>query len=92
MATIHCECNYVPGILRFAEMADLAALIAPRPLLIEAGTADPIFPVDAVRAGCAEVARAYALLGVDGNFDQDIFEGGHRFSGAKAFDWLAQHV
>ncbi len=88
MSTIHCDCNYIPGILQVAEMADIAALIAPRPLLIEAGTEDPIFPVDEVRAASAEVARVYALLGLPEHFDQDIFEGGHRFSGNKTFDWF----
>ncbi len=90
MSTIHCDCNYVPKILEYAEMADLAALIAPRPLLIEAGTHDPIFPVDEVRIASAQVARVYNLLGVADHFDQDIFEGGHRFSGAKTFDWFAR--
>jgi dienelactone hydrolase len=88
MSTIHCDCNYIPGILQVAEMADIAALIAPRPLLIEAGTQDPIFPVDEVRSASAEVARVYDLLDVPERFDQDIFGGGHRFSGNKTFDWF----
>lgn len=90
MSTIHCDCNYIPGILQVAEMADLAALIAPRPLLIEAGTEDPIFPVDAVRAASEQVARVYSLLGVPDRFDVDIFEGGHRFGGHKVFDWFSK--
>lgn len=90
MSTIHCDCNYIPGILQYAEMADLAALLAPRPLLIEAGTEDPIFPVEDVKTACAQVARVYSLLGVADHFDQDIFEGGHRFSGNKTFDWFAK--
>jgi dienelactone hydrolase len=90
MSTIHCDCNYLPGILRYAEMADIAALIAPRPLLIEAGTHDPIFPVEEVRVACSQVMRAYDLLDVSERFDQDIFEGGHRFSGNKSFDWFAR--
>ena len=90
MGTIHCDCNYVPGILQYAEMADIAALIAPRPLLIENGTEDPIFPVDATRAASEEVGRVYALLGASERLDQDIFQGGHRFSGNKAFEWFAR--
>jgi dienelactone hydrolase len=90
MSTIHCDCNYLPGILQYAEMADLAALIAPRSLLIEAGTQDPIFPVDEVRIASEQVARVYTLLGVPDHFDKDIFEGGHRFSGNKTFDWFAK--
>jgi dienelactone hydrolase len=88
MSTIHCECNYLPGILQDAEMADIAALIAPRPLLIENGTEDPIFPVTETKAACQEVAKAYALLGVAERLEQDIFVGGHQFRGNKAFDWL----
>jgi dienelactone hydrolase len=90
MSTIHCDCNYIPAILQYAEMADLAALIAPRPLLIEAGTEDPIFPVDVVKSASQEVARVYDLLDVPDHFDQDIFAGGHRFSGNKTFDWFAK--
>lgn len=90
MSTIHCECNYLPGILQYAEMADLAALIAPRCLLIEAGTQDPIFPIDEVRVASQQVARVYTLLGVPDHFAEDIFEGGHRFSGNRTFDWFAK--
>ena len=40
----HCVDNYVPGLLRLAEMPDLAALVAPRALFAESGRDDPIFP------------------------------------------------
>lgn len=90
MSTIHCDCNYLPGIMQYAEMADIAGLIAPRPLLIEAGTLDPIFPIDAVREASQEVAQIYSCLGVPERFDQDVFEGGHRFSGNKTFAWFEQ--
>ncbi|MDD4369015.1 MAG: alpha/beta hydrolase family protein [Oscillospiraceae bacterium] len=35
-----CACNYVPGLWRWADMSDLAALIAPRALFIENGRSD----------------------------------------------------
>jgi dienelactone hydrolase len=88
MPVIHCECNYVPGLLRYAEMADIASLIAPRPLLIENGTEDPIFPVEAAESAWEELRRVYELLGVPERLEKDIFPGGHRFSGNKAFAWL----
>ena len=47
----HCVDNYVPGLLRLAEMPDLAALVAPRALFAESGRADPIFPLRRVRGG-----------------------------------------
>jgi hypothetical protein len=47
MSVAHCLDNYVPGILNWAEMYDVAGLIAPRPLFSEAGDRDPLFPVAA---------------------------------------------
>ncbi|MBT3272012.1 MAG: acetylxylan esterase, partial [Spirochaetales bacterium] len=44
LAMFHCPCNFVPGLSRFGEMADLAGLIAPRPMLIESADHDPVFP------------------------------------------------
>jgi dienelactone hydrolase len=90
MSNVHCECNYVPGILKYAEMSDLAALIAPRPLLIESGTRDPIYPAKAAKAAYKELQRVYGLLGVSERLDRDFFAGGHQFNGRKAFDWLAR--
>lgn len=92
MSTIHCDCNYIPGILQVAEMEDLAALIAPRPLLIENGAEDPIFPAAATEAAAEQVARVYALAGVPERFDLDIFPGGHRFSGNRAFTWFERRL
>ena len=33
----HCACGYLPGILKLADMPDLAGLIAPRHLILVAG-------------------------------------------------------
>jgi hypothetical protein len=57
-------------------------------LLIESAIDDPIFPLAEAKQACQEVAKAYALLGVPERFDQDVFPGGHRFNGKKAFMWL----
>lgn len=86
----HCPCNYAPGLLQVAEMYDVAALIAPRPLLVESGTDDKIFPIAATRYALEQVAKAYQLLRVPERLESDLFEGGHQISGAKAYDWLAR--
>jgi dienelactone hydrolase len=92
MPQAHCACNYIPGILQYAEIADIAGLIAPRPILIEAGTQDTGFPVAGTRRAVAELRRIYAALGAEAAVETDIFEGGHRWSGAKAYDWLAREL
>ncbi len=88
MSIVHCPDNYVPGILRYAELADVAGLIAPRPLLIEHGTQDPIFPIAGVRQAYRELQRVYALVGRAEDLAKDFFPGGHRFGGRKTFAWL----
>jgi dienelactone hydrolase len=90
MAIDHCLCNYVPGILQYAEMADIGGLIAPRPLLIESGERDPIFPIAATRRALEELRQIYAIFDASERLDADFFEGEHRWSGAKAYDWLGR--
>jgi hypothetical protein len=59
----HCIDNYVPGILNWAEMYDIAGLIAPRPLFAESGERDDIFPIEASRASFARVKKVYEVFG-----------------------------
>src|SRR5688572_179179 len=58
----HCTCNYVPGLYKLGEFSDLAALIAPRPCLVEHGVRDPIFPIEAVRRTVKKARRAWVVL------------------------------
>jgi dienelactone hydrolase len=92
LAIEHCHCNYIPGLLRDAEMYDVAALIAPRPLLIEAGTDDPIFPLHGVLEAYERLHEAYAAQGVVDQLHKDVFVGGHQIHGAKAYDFLLQQL
>lgn len=88
MAMRHCEDNYIPGILQYAEMADIGALIAPRPLLIEAGTEDAIFPLPGVHDAHEKLAEVYALLDAPERLALDVFAGEHQWHGTVAVDWL----
>ncbi|MCL1793487.1 MAG: alpha/beta hydrolase family protein [Oscillospiraceae bacterium] len=92
MSIHHCIDNFIPGLLKYGEMAELFALIAPRPLLLEAGTADSIFPIDAVKRSYARLGTLYSRLGAKDCIDIDIFEGDHQISGAKAYDFLAERL
>lgn len=81
-------CNYLPGFLQYADYPDLAALIAPRALLIENGIQDGLYPLESVKESFAMAKSAYEQLGVADRIDFDLFDGGHKFSGAKSFDWV----
>ena len=93
LALFHCTCNFVPGLLNLGELSDLAALIAPRPLLIEHGTRDDIFPIEHVRAAVEKARRAWDVLDArHDDFATDYFEGRHRINGPAAYAFLAKHL
>jgi dienelactone hydrolase len=84
----HCIDNYVPGLLNYAEMADLAGLIAPRPLFIESGVRDPIFPVEATKAAFEKARSIYRVFGAEERIGMEIFDNEHVFHGVQAFPFL----
>ncbi len=92
---LNCACNYVPHLYEVADMGDLGALIAPRPLLIETGDRDGLNGAGGlsnVRSQVVIARRAYRLAGAPRNFVHDIFEGGHKWHGQAAVPFLQQHL
>ena len=87
----HCECNYVPGLLRLGEMYDVAGLIAPRPFCAIAGRHDPIFPIDHVHAAFDRLKAVYAVAGASDKCELAVGEGGHRFYKTPAWDFVRRH-
>jgi hypothetical protein len=81
----HCPDNYIPGVLRYFELGDLAGAIAPRPMVVVAGRQDLIFPIEGVRAAHAIVERIYEAVGAAGQCRLVVGEGGHRFYAAPSW-------
>jgi dienelactone hydrolase len=88
----HCIDNYVPGILNWAEMHDVAGLIAPRPLFIESGERDNIFPIDASVECFNRVREIYQVFGAADRVEQEVFPGEHSFWGKRGIPFLARHL
>ena len=89
---VHCACNYVPGLARICDMGDIAGLIAPRPLFVESGRSDPIFPSGGAVAEFRRAQKAYELLGAKEHIQMEVFEGEHRFSGSRSIPWLREQL
>ena len=81
----HCSCNYVPGLLRYGESADVLGLIAPRPLVIVSGKEDPIFPLEAAQAEFIRLQKIYAASGAAQNCVHVLGDGGHQFYAEPAW-------
>ena len=79
LAMGHCSCNYVPGLLKAADMADIAGLIAPKPLVIVHGRGDHLFPIRSTRRAFREVLATYEAANAAGKCALVVGPGGHRF-------------
>lgn len=87
----HCPCNIVPGLLLELEMADIAALIVPRPLVIEAGERDRIFPIAATREAFAQLRPVWEAHGAVPP-ELVVTPGGHAFRAERSLEALCEHL
>lgn len=72
----HCDCMYHINTERW-DFHVIAALIAPRPLLISNTDKDRIFPLEGVLQVHRQVRHIYQLLNADANLGLQITEGPH---------------
>ena len=90
----HCDCMFMVNSYRW-DFDRVAALVAPRPLLICNTDKDPIFPIEGVFQVYTSVRRLYALLGKEGNIGLQIAEGPHKDLqplNTGAFHWFERHL
>jgi hypothetical protein len=89
---IHCECNYLPGIMELGEMSDVAGLTAPRCFYPICGQKDEIFPINEARKAFAEVKQIYRKAGAEQNCEMYEGSGGHRFYKAGIWNFVRAHL
>ena len=92
MSIYHCADNYVPGLLQYAEMADVMGLFAPQPVVLVCGAEDPIFPVDGVRRAFADLEKIYRAAGAPDRCHLIVGQGGHRFYADDAWPVMLQEL
>ena len=86
----HCDCMYMVNTYRW-DFPLLAALVAPRPLLISNTDKDRIFPLDGVVDVYTKARRIYELYGKSQNIGLQICEGPHKDTQQlriPAFHWF----
>ena len=95
LEVLHCACNYVPHLYELADIGDVGALIAPRPVLIETGAQDGLNGRDGLDNVIPQVEKikvAARIFWLEENVCHDIFEGQHRWNGTKAIPWMKKHL
>jgi len=84
-----CGSQVLPGMLGRLEHVDLGALVAPRPMFVESGLHDDLFPATAAAAGCERLRAVYESLGAPGDrIVHEVSDGGHQWYGVGAFAFL----
>ena len=86
----HCDCMYMVNTYRW-DFPMVAALVAPRPLLIANSDKDRIFPLDGVVDVYAKVRKIYRLYDASDKLGLYITEGPHKDTQELrigAFRWL----
>lgn len=81
----HCVCNYVPGVMRWFDMGDIAGLIAPRPLVVVNGVKDVSFPIDAAKKQFEITKTIYNAAGAMDRCVHVVGSEGHRFYAAQGW-------
>jgi dienelactone hydrolase len=72
--------------------AEMAALIAPRPFMVERGHNDPVGQDEWVAYEYAKVRRLYDELQIHDRTAIEFFNGGHAINGVSTFEFLQKHL
>jgi len=90
----HCDCMFHVNTYQW-DFGQLAALVAPRPLMILNTDDDRIFPLDGVNRIFNQVRHIYDLHGARGKLGLVIYPGGHKDTQplrVPAFNWFNRYL
>ncbi|HZQ45530.1 MAG TPA: acetylxylan esterase [Verrucomicrobiae bacterium] len=90
----HCDCMFLVNTWRW-DYPLLAALCAPRPLLLSNSDADTLFPLDGIMRTRDKVKKIYDLYGASTNFGLVIAPGPHKDTQelqVPVFRWFNFHL
>ncbi|MST00683.1 MAG: hypothetical protein EXS29_05170, partial [Pedosphaera sp.] len=72
--------------------AEMGALIAPRPFMVERGHNDGVAPDEWVAYEYAKIRRIFAYLGVADRTEIEYFNGPHTINGQATYKFLHRHL
>lgn len=88
----NCSCNYVPHMWEKVDMGDVAAMIAPRKLIIQSASEDHLNGprgMDNVYEQVNIIKQAYSLLDANECIRHDVFPGEHQWHSENLDEYLA---
>jgi dienelactone hydrolase len=85
----------IPGMYRYFDLPDLAALMAPRALMVQMGSRDSLFPLSGMQAAFAKIVQCYQKVGSSDRQSCKLFDVPHEFNDkmqSQAWEWLKRWV
>jgi dienelactone hydrolase len=86
---------YLNGLYRYFDLPDLAALIAPRALLVINGSEDRLFALEGVKAAFTKISRCYDKAGARERQRCSLYDAPHEFNlamQAEAWEWIKRWI
>ena len=86
---------HIPGLYRYLDLPDLAALIAPRSVFVINGSKDALFPLEGVQKAFGKIEACFRKAGVPERQRCRLYDAPHQFNRemqAEAWDWLATRI
>jgi dienelactone hydrolase len=83
-----CGSQALPGLLTLGDRAEVAGLICPRPLLIQIGEYDSVFPARHALKEYKRLQRIYRAAGQTDRLALDRFDGCHEIHVAPIIEWF----
>jgi dienelactone hydrolase len=83
------------GLYRYLDLPDLAALIAPRSVLVINGLKDQLFPLDAVKGAFQKIEQCFRKAGVPDRQRCRFYDAPHEFNAemqAEAWEWIQRWI
>ncbi len=85
----------IPGMYRYFDLPDLAALIAPRAVMVQMGSQDRLFPQSAIQAAFGKIGKCYRKAGSPDHQKCLLYNAPHQFNREMqpvAWEWLRRWV
>jgi hypothetical protein len=87
-----CGVQVVPGILQWAEMGDIAGLLAPRPLFVESARSDDCFPWKYTEPVLSRLRKVYEIADATDRLKINVHEGGHQYYGNGVLEFWENYL
>ena len=86
---------HIPGLYRYLDLPDLAALVAPRALMVINGSKDALFPPEGVEKAFRKIEACFKKASAPDHQRCRLYDAPHQFNlemQAEAWEWLATHL